>query len=234
MWRIVARDDQDYETPGPTWTFTTRANSPPIIRYRRPLDGATGQPINTTLSWFAFDIDAQVLTYDVYFGTSSPPPLVATNLSARQYYPGLQNRGTLYFWRVVVRDPFGAETSGPVRSYTTRSVSETLNDPSLASPGSDETSVPVELMLHQNVPNPFNPQTSIRYDLPSAVRVRLLIFDVNGRLVRTLVDEEQAPGSREVTWTGRDDAGAAVSSGVYFCILEAGKQRFTRKLLLLK
>jgi hypothetical protein len=90
------------------------------------------------------------------------------------------------------------------------------------------------LALHQNIPNPFNPQTTIRYDLPAPAHIRLAIFDVSGRLVRTLVDEQQAPGSREVIWTGRDDRGAAVSSGVYFYVLDVGKQRLTRKLVLLK
>jgi len=90
------------------------------------------------------------------------------------------------------------------------------------------------LVLHQNHPNPFNPQTTIAYDIPSASRVRLLVMDVSGRLVRTLVDETQEPGSRSVVWNGRDDAGNAVSSGVYFYVLDAGKERLTRKLVLLK
>jgi hypothetical protein len=96
------------------------------------------------------------------------------------------------------------------------------------------TMAKLELRLSQNVPNPFNPQTTIGYDLPSSAYVRLMIFDVNGHLVRTLVDDQQTPGSRNVVWTGRDDAGNPVSSGVYFYVLDAGKQRLTRKLVLLK
>jgi flagellar hook assembly protein FlgD len=94
-----------------------------------------------------------------------------------------------------------------------------------------------ELALHQNHPNPFNPQTTIRYDLPGGAgpaRVRLLIVDTTGRRVRTLVDEMQSGGTRSVTWNGRDDAGQTASSGVYFYVLDVGKDRLTRKLVLLK
>lgn len=69
--------------------------------------------------------------------------------------------------------------------------------------------------LYPNQPNPFNPQTVIRFDLPQAGRVRLDVYDVRGALVRTLVDAELAAGSRQVTWDGRDDAGRNVSSGSY-------------------
>jgi len=93
------------------------------------------------------------------------------------------------------------------------------------------------LVLHQNHPNPFNPQTTIRYDLPAGgapVRVRLWVLDLAGRVVRTLVDETQGGGARSVIWEGRDDRGEAVSSGVYFYVLDVDGERLTRKLVLLK
>ncbi len=89
--------------------------------------------------------------------------------------------------------------------------------------------------LAQNTPNPFNPTTTISYSLASAGRVTLRIYDVAGRLVRTLVDDDHAPaGSREATWDGRDNSGATVASGVYFYRLEAGSFVSTKKMLLLK
>ncbi|HEU4366467.1 MAG TPA: FlgD immunoglobulin-like domain containing protein [Candidatus Krumholzibacteria bacterium] len=92
------------------------------------------------------------------------------------------------------------------------------------------------LALGQNHPNPFNPTTVIPYTLSgrTPARVRLLILDVSGRVVRTLVDAVQAGGSREVVWDGRDDRGGPVSSGVYFYVLDADRKRLTRKLVLLK
>ena len=88
--------------------------------------------------------------------------------------------------------------------------------------------------LHLPHPNPFNPTTSIRYDVHQRVRVTLSIFDVRGELVTTLVDEEQAPGSKSIVWSARDRRGNALASGVYLCRLHAGVVEQTRKLVLLK
>jgi hypothetical protein len=94
---------------------------------------------------------------------------------------------------------------------------------------------PTRYALHQNVPNPFNPSTVIRYDVPAGGGdVTLVIYDVAGRLVRTLIDGYQVTGRREVTWDGRDRSGSAVSSGVYFYRLVAGDYVQTRKMILLK
>jgi len=82
---------------------------------------------------------------------------------------------------------------------------------------------PVHFRLLQNVPNPFNPVTTISYDLPVPVpRVRLRIYDLRGRLVKTLTDDHQMAGVKSVVWNGRDDHGGAVASGAYFYVLEAG------------
>ena len=66
------------------------------------------------------------------------------------------------------------------------------------------------------------------------MRVRLAIYDSTGRLVRVLVDEEQSGGTRDVLWRGDDADGRAVTSGVYFCVLDSGGARRTQKLVLLK
>ena len=122
----------------------------------------------------------------------------------------------------------------PGRTYQYELEIKTTDGDVFRSPIAKATTTAAKLALHQNVPNPFNPQTSIRYDLPSSARVRLTIVDVAGRRVRTLVDEQQTPGSREAIWTGRDDMGNSVASGVYFSVLDVGKERLTRKLVLLK
>ncbi|MBD3367519.1 MAG: T9SS type A sorting domain-containing protein [Candidatus Eisenbacteria bacterium] len=89
--------------------------------------------------------------------------------------------------------------------------------------------------LEQNVPNPFNPVTTIAYQVPSGgADVRIEIYDVSGRLVKTLVDEHRPAGRHEVSWVGRDASGDEVASGVYFCRMNAGGEKMTRKMLLLK
>lgn len=99
--------------------------------------------------------------------------------------------------------------------------------------------VPERFSLGQNYPNPFNPSTSIVYTLPEAARVTLEIVNVLGQKVSTLVDQPQNAGAFEVVWNGRDSAGQAVASGVYFYRLEASTpagKRFSdiKRMLLLK
>ena len=98
---------------------------------------------------------------------------------------------------------------------------------------------PVELgpgafALHENWPNPFNPETSIRFELAQGSAVQLAVFDALGQKVRTLVDGARAAGSYQVLWDGRNARGAQVSSGVYFYRLQAGDLTQMRRMLLLK
>ncbi len=91
-----------------------------------------------------------------------------------------------------------------------------------------------EVLLGRAYPNPFNPQTTIEYALPSAQNARLAVYDLSGRLVRILVDGPEAAGRHAVVWRGRDQQGDALASGVYFSRLEAGGKVLTGRLLLLK
>jgi hypothetical protein len=91
-----------------------------------------------------------------------------------------------------------------------------------------------EFALQQNVPNPFNPATRISYELPVRAHVTLAVYDVNGRLVRRLVDSVDGPGARSAKWEGRDDSGQPAASGVYFYRLRAANRAETKKMILLK
>lgn len=95
--------------------------------------------------------------------------------------------------------------------------------------------VPKEFSLSQNFPNPFNPTTSIAYALPTAAKVNLVIYNMLGQKVATLVDgTPQDPGNYRVNWNGRNDYGATVSSGIYIYRLQAGKFNSTKKMTLIK
>jgi hypothetical protein len=94
---------------------------------------------------------------------------------------------------------------------------------------------PTKFALGQNEPNPFNPATEIRFDLPRAARVQLRVYDLAGRLVRTLIDQEMQAGvDHRAVWNGRDASGHTVSSGVYLYRLQAGDLEETKRMVLLK
>ena len=88
--------------------------------------------------------------------------------------------------------------------------------------------------LFQNTPNPFTPDTRIAFELPVAGRAELKVFDVSGRLIRTLVNEKRPAGPHSVRWDGCDDTGAAVASGVYFYTLTAPGVDENRRMILVK
>jgi hypothetical protein len=88
--------------------------------------------------------------------------------------------------------------------------------------------------LNSNYPNPFNPSTTISFDLARSGKARLSVFNVKGQLVKELVDGDLAPGTHRITWNGLDAGGRGVSSGVYFYRLEAGDYVSTRKMLMIK
>jgi len=94
--------------------------------------------------------------------------------------------------------------------------------------------IPSAYALTQNYPNPFNPQTQIAYSLPEAGRVRLIIYNLLGQTVRTLVDETQAAGRHSVRWDGRDDEGRRLASGVYLYRLKANGFSAVRRMVMVK
>jgi len=90
-------------------------------------------------------------------------------------------------------------------------------------------------LLDQNAPHPFNPRTTIAFDLRSEEAVRLRVYDVAGRLVRVLIDGEvYANGRNEAVWNGRDDTGRQLASGTYFYRLTAGSYTETKRMVLMK
>lgn len=94
--------------------------------------------------------------------------------------------------------------------------------------------LPASMRLYQNHPNPFNPNTAIRFDWPAAGRAVLLLFNLSGQLVGRLVDDHYPAGTYTVTWDGTDGRGRALASGIYAYKLEGDDRTETRKLLLLR
>jgi len=102
-----------------------------------------------------------------------------------------------------------------------------------SSPVSDNS--PVKLFrLAQNHPNPFNPSTSIKYSVAREGHVELGIYDLSGRLIRTLVSETRGSGDYTVTWDGKNVSGGGVPSGMYFYKFSSGGESTSRKMTLVK
>jgi len=307
FWRVVARDDLGLSTNGPLWKFTTTGGQNPNAPTNPiPQNGASIGSTSVVLQW---SMGAQYTSFNISFGTSQTPPFVGTT-QTRSYDPGPLQYGQTYYWSVAGSDGsssiagptwqftvgggvpvlfsrFGAEAteSGARISWAMRSdeamqsytlfrrtgagaFAQVVSAPVVGSNGTyldrdveagqqyryqllirtsqgDEfrstvatVSIPAfDLTLGPNHPNPFNPQTSIPYYLPAsagAVRVRLVVYDSAGHVVRVLVDESQSAGAHAAVWDGSNQDGSTVTSGLYFCVLQAGKEHRTQKMVLLK
>ena len=135
---------------------------------------------------------------------------------------------SLHYMRWV-EDPWTIAQCGTTATAITRRCEDVLGwlgavgsqgcppDDILSTGIGEQSGVPIaRTMLFQNAPNPFNPQTTVRYDLAEKTHVKLQVFDVSGRLVRTLIDKSQAPDTYRVIWDGKTDAGKPVASGVFW------------------
>ncbi|MBI88518.1 MAG: hypothetical protein CMG60_00400 [Candidatus Marinimicrobia bacterium] len=107
-------------------------------------------------------------------------------------------------------------------------------DVTLASTISNDISLPVEFSLGNNYPNPFNPITKFRYSLSENSKVNIIIYDINGKIVRTLLDAAELAGHRYITWDAKNDLGFPVATGLYFYRMRAKNFQDTKKMILLK
>ena len=138
-WRIIAWDDNGSSTPGSLWNFRTEAqNQPPNVpNSPNPSNNSINVSVNIDLSWSGGDPDGgDVVTYDVYFGTSSSPPKIGVgNQSGTLYDPGTMGYVTTYYWRIVAWDNHGSPANGPLWTFETSSpANQPPNPPSNPTP----------------------------------------------------------------------------------------------------
>jgi hypothetical protein len=146
----------------------------------------------------------------------------AGNSTSRREYQWLDSHveeGNTYFYKLQQLDINGnSQYYGPIQI--------TIKAGDMA--------VPTTFRLYPNFPNPFNPGTTISYDLATEEWVKLEVYDVAGRLVRTLVNHQKPAGSFTTVWDGRNELGEMVSNGAYFCRLQAGSFQDVKKMMFLK
>ena len=175
-----------------------------------------------TLNWdYTTDPDGEYLRYRVEFTDSLTiiPPQIASNTNAVYWYlsdilSAMQSNGYTTIsgtWTALALDYEDSTyaSNGPFRL--------TFVDGTLGI--KDGQGIPTEFALHPNYPNPFNPSTTVRFDLPEAAEVRLIVYDLLGREVVRLVDERLEPAYHQVTWNGRTAHGIDVPTGIYIARL---------------
>ena len=133
----------------------------------------------------------------------------------------------------VILDSFTVST--PTDFYTTPIASYTFDIlVGLDNLQTQLVMTPLEFTLYPNYPNPFNPVTTLRYDLPENGLVNIIIYDMLGRQVKTLINHTQDAGYRSVIWDATNDFGKPVSAGIYLYQIQAGEYISTKKMVLLK
>ena len=185
-----------------------------------------------TLQWIT-QTETNVLGYYIYRGKSEEASeavlvsdmIAATNTSTLQSYifvdSELQEQGTYYYWLQNLDMDGSNAFHGPVRV-----------DYSFTDPGTPNQ--PLVTALNRVYPNPFNPTTFINYSLSENSPVQFKIYNNRGQLVRTLTNVPTTAGNHRVDWNGTDENGSACSTGLYLIRMEAGKESFTRKVVLVK
>ncbi len=163
-WKVTAVNEFGKETTSETYSFTTQSNRAPNTPSNpSPSNNVTNQPLTMTLSWDCSDPDGDILTYDVYFGTSSNPTTkVSTGQSGKSINRSNLSYGTTFYWKVVAKDSKGATTEGPEWRFTTQS-NRAPNTPSNPSPSNNATNQPLTITLSWDCSDPDGDATT--YDI---------------------------------------------------------------------
>jgi hypothetical protein len=169
--------------------------------------------------------DPDVALFNIYRGSFPEPTTLVGSTPDNSFVLDVQLYESL-FVRVTAADSAGGNESpfsNELHIFAPGPVAAPLVE-----------SVGAPIALYQNHPNPFAPSTTISFVLPGRGPVDLVVYDVRGRLVRRLVHGEIVHGLNEVMWDGKDARGRPASSGVYFYHLNAGDQRKTKRMTLLR
>jgi hypothetical protein len=140
--------------------------------------------------------------------------------------------GTTYYWKVLAKDSRNDSLWSSEINLFFVSEDATVSIEDQIAKTKSQT-----LELYSNYPNPFNPETTIKYNLPvdqSVYSVKIKLYDALGRLITTLKDESQNPGMHTVKWNGKNLSGLNMPSGIYFCVVQAGPCQTAQKMLLVR
>lgn len=182
-------------------------------------------PVEVILDWFPLPHAA---TYTLQISTTETFNDLFVNESGLPdttfSVTGLE-KSTIYYWRVSATNAAGEGGFSSVWHFKTLT---------LSSVEQGKSPVPKNYALLPVYPNPFNPSTSVTYQLPESADVSVTVFNNMGQMVRELASGRHSAGRYTVQWDGRDSRGTTVTSGLYICFFKAGSQVFKQKMILMR
>jgi hypothetical protein len=185
-----------------------------------PVNGAIGIPLTPTLEWTDVNNASTygvMLSNDPNFGST----LLNINGIVLSQFPlpfGILNSGSVYFWKANAKNSIGSSVYSPMWFFST-----------LVTGIGNTNVVPKEFKLYSNYPNPFNPSTKIKFDVPKNSAVNLTVYDQSGKEVAALINNDLIAGTYELTYNASN-----LSSGIYFCKITAGSFTDVMKMMLVK
>ena len=196
--------------------YLTVTGITPLDRFENgTIDGSSGEDDDQMFYFLGYE-----------FATGIMPgegPILRVDVEMNQ---NIQNPSVMLLFESVATGDDGAN---PVTS-----VAEGFGQFTVSLSSSADVVLPGKFALHPNYPNPFNPATLITYDLPAESDIQLVIYDLMGRKVKTLINDVESAGRKTAVWYATDDFGNPVSAGVYLYRLHGGDKTFTRKMILMK
>ena len=219
FWRVRALNSNGSSPWTSIWNFTV-ASVPIAPNLLSPPNNSVGQPLTPTLDW---DSIPNATNYKVQISTVSNFATItdSATISLSQYTvpSGKLQMDITYFWRVCASNSLGTGPWSATWRFTVSTVG--LNMISSTIPGA--------FKLYTNYPNPFNPTTKIKFDLPNSAFTQVVVFDALGRKIETLASRDMRAGTFELTWNA-----SKYNSGVYFVRIVSDKSTDTKKMVLLK
>jgi hypothetical protein len=231
-WQVESAFTTDLTHPS-SWStigwFTVSPGAASVVPIAaNPIGGTSINNTSAVLSWVLPAQSSSQLTYTVQYGKKADlsDAKTSSNLNAANITLNGLDKGSTYYWRAASSTTDGSSTSGysGMASFKTGGVTAV----------EDVVVLPTEYSLSQNYPNPFNPTTIITYSLPKNSFVTLKVYDMLGREVKTLINNEMAAGTHTLQWNGVDNFGTKVASGSYIYRITSGDFVSVKKMVLIK
>ncbi len=223
-WKVKSKNIAGESNFSSVYSYTTGFPVTPVLI--EPAHKTLDVSISPTLKWaklptaetYRLQLTRNSLTFNeqtiILDTTVADTSLTLNNLD------GL----TIYYWRVSAQNEYGSSLWPGSFGFRTQEIVAVK----------DGNEIPSDYKLYQNYPNPFNPTTNIKFSIPKMGTVEIKVYDILGREVVELVNEDFAAGSYTATWDGKNDFGSQVPSGVYIYTIRSGQFISSKKMILLK